>query len=56
MLGELVEVMQTGANDVYVIRDGQGAEILLPALKSCILQVDLAAGLMRVRIPEGLLD
>lgn len=56
LLGELVEVMQTGANDVYVIRDGQGAEILLPALKSCILQVDLAAGLMRVRIPEGLLD
>lgn len=59
LLGELTEVMQTGANDVYVIAAPAGqkpAEILLPALKSCILGVDLAAGKMTVKIPEGLLD
>lgn len=58
-LGELTEVMQTGANDVYVITAPGGrkqAEILLPALKSCILGVDTAAGKMTVKIPEGLLD
>lgn len=56
LLGELVEIMQTGANDVYVIRDAQGAELLLPALQSCVLKVDLASGTMAVKIPEGLLD
>ena len=56
LLGELAEVMQTGANDVYVIRGAQGEELLLPALQSCILKVDLAAGTMSVKIPEGLLD
>lgn len=59
LLGEIVEVMQTGANDVYVIQAPAGkkpSEILLPALKSCILNVDLAAGRMDVKLPEGLLD
>lgn len=59
LLGKLTEVMQTGANDVYVIKAPQGqrpAEILIPALKSCILNVDLASGRMDVKLPEGLLD
>lgn len=59
LLGEITEVMQTGANDVYVIKAPAGqkpAEILLPALKHCILGVDLAAGKMSVKIPEGLID
>ena len=59
LLGELTEVMQTGANDVYVITSQSGhkpSDILLPALKSCILDVDLQAGTMAVKIPEGLLD
>lgn len=56
LLGELVEVMQTGANDVYMIRNEQGDELLLPALQSCILKVDLSSGTMAVKIPEGLLD
>lgn len=58
-LGEITEVMQTGANDVYVITAPAGvkpAEILLPALKECVLGVDLAAGKMNVKIPEGLID
>lgn len=59
LLGEITEIMQTGANDVYVITAPEGqkpSEILLPALKSCILGVDLAAGRMNVAIPEGLID
>lgn len=59
LLGEITEVMQTGANDVYVIKAPNGskpAEILLPALKSCILSVDLEQAKMTVKIPEGLID
>lgn len=59
LLGTITEIMQTGANDVYIIegaKDAKYPEILLPALKSCILKVDIAAGRMDVKIPEGLLD
>lgn len=60
-LGRLEDIMETGANDVYVIKNqqpepGAPAEILLPALQSCICRVDLAAERMEVKIPEGLLD
>lgn len=54
-LGELVEVLTTGANDVYVVQDSQDRETLLPAIDSVVLQVDLDAGVMTVAIPEGLL-
>lgn len=59
LLGELTEVMQTGANDVYIIKGAPGSkhpEILLPALKSCIEKVELDTGRMYVNIPEGLLE
>ena len=47
--------LQTGANDVYVVETDEGKEILLPAIPSCILDVDVEAAKMIVRIPEGLL-
>lgn len=53
--GTLVEVLQPGSNDVYVVRDDQ-REILVPALKTVIQKVDLAAGRMDVILPPGLLD
>ena len=46
-LGEIVEVMQPGGNDVYVFRGPLG-EVLVPALKSVVLAVDLEAGEMRL--------
>lgn len=49
-LGELVEIIETGANDVYVVRGSRG-ETLLPALRSVILDVDLERGRMTVRPP-----
>ena len=54
-LGTLTDVLQTGANDVYVVETDEGKEILLPAIPSCILDVDVEAAKMIVRIPEGLL-
>jgi 16S rRNA processing protein RimM len=53
-LGELTDVLQTGANDVYVIRCEEGGELLLPAIKQCILDVDVEDGVMKVHVLEGL--
>ena len=53
-LGEIVEIIETGANDVYVVRSAEGKEILLPAITEVLLKVDLAAGSMLVRPPEWL--
>ena len=55
-LGEMVDVLQTGANDVYVVKTGSGKEVLLPAIKDCILNVDLEKGEMLVHVLDGLLD
>ncbi|HEX9332627.1 MAG TPA: ribosome maturation factor RimM [Anaerolineales bacterium] len=53
-LGELVEIIETGANDVYIVRDEAGHEILLPAIPSVILDLDPVRRLMRVHLLEGL--
>jgi 16S rRNA processing protein RimM len=53
-LGELVEILETGANDVYVVKDQSGREILLPAIPSVILDLDAGRRVMRVHLLEGL--
>ncbi|KPL91822.1 hypothetical protein ADN01_00640 [Levilinea saccharolytica] len=53
-LGELAEILETRANDVYVVKDESGKELLLPVTDEVILRVDLAAGEMVVRPPEWL--
>ena len=55
-LGVMKDVMFTGANDVYVVERENGKELLLPAIKDCILDVDLEEGVMTVHVPDGLLD
>lgn len=55
-LGELVDVLQTGANDVYVCKTKAGKEILLPAIADCVLSVSLEDKTMRVHVMDGLLD
>ena len=55
-LGILTDVIQTGANDVYVVKTSQEKEILLPAIRDCILEVDVEEKRMRVHVLEGLLD
>jgi 16S rRNA processing protein RimM len=55
-LGELVEIIETGANNVYVVKNETGKEILLPAIPSVILELDPVRRLMRVHLLEGLID
>jgi 16S rRNA processing protein RimM len=55
LLGTIVEILETGANDIYVVKDEQGGEILLPAIKEVILKVDLESSEMIVDVPPGLL-
>ena len=55
-LGRLTEIIQTGANDVYVVKPARGSDILLPALKEVILGVDLETQVMRVHLLPGLVD
>lgn len=54
-LGAVTEVLQTGANDVYVVSREGGPEVLVPALRDVVREVDLAAGRMLVDLPDGLL-
>jgi 16S rRNA processing protein RimM len=54
-LGELVEILVTGANDVYVVKTKDEKEILLPSIKECILEVDAENKFIKVHIMPGLL-
>ena len=56
VLGILKEVIPTGANDVYVVQPENGKELLLPAIKDCILNVDLEKGIMTIHLMDGLLE
>jgi len=53
-LGQVVEILETGANDVLVIRPEQGQELLLPMLESTILSVNLDRGELQVHLLPGL--
>ena len=55
-IGKLTEVISTGSNDVYVVKKEGEKDILIPALKEVVLDVNINEGFMKVKIPEGLLD
>lgn len=55
-LGILKDVMETGANDVYIVTSPDGKELLFPAIKECVLSVDVENQLIVVHIMPGLLD
>lgn len=55
LFGTLKDVMETGANDVYVVTTTDGDEVLLPAIQECIKAVDLEANKMTVHLMKGLL-
>ncbi len=54
--GTLEDVIQTGANDVYVVKREDGSKVLLPAIRECILKIDMEQNVMTVHIMDGLLD
>ena len=55
-LGVFKDVIETGANDVYIITLEDGKELLIPAIKECILDVDVENRKMTVHVMEGLRD
>ena len=55
-LGVLQKVIETGANDVYEVKFEDGREVLFPAIRQCILDVDMENRKMKVHIMDGLLD
>jgi 16S rRNA processing protein RimM len=54
--GKLHDVIETGANDVYDLRDENGRQRLIPAIPQVVLETDLDAGVMLIRPLEGLFD
>lgn len=54
--GKIKNVLGTGANDVYVVETAEGKEVLLPAIRECVLQIDMDKGVIMVHIMDGLLD
>lgn len=55
-LGVLADVMQTGANDVFVVKMKDGKELLLPVIAACVLDMDLENKVITVRLMKGMLD
>lgn len=55
-IGVLRDVIETGANDVYDIEMKDGRQLLLPAIKQCVLSVDVSEGYIKIHILDGLLD
>ncbi|MCL2052526.1 MAG: ribosome maturation factor RimM [Lachnospiraceae bacterium] len=55
-LGEIKDVIQTGANDVYVVKQKEGKDLLFPAIKECILDINAEKRIIRVHVMEGLLE
>lgn len=55
-LGTLEDVLLTGANDVYVVQKEGEKELLIPAIKECILKVDMESKTMTVHLLPGLRD
>ena len=53
-LGTISDVLQTGANDVYVVSKDGAKDLLIPAIHACIQNVDVAAGQMEVHLLPGL--
>lgn len=54
-LGPITEVLQTGANDVYIVESPQHGEVLIPVTPETVVKTDLEAGIMIVNLPDGLL-
>ncbi len=53
-LGILTDIFETGANDVYAVKKEGQKDLLIPAIKQCILSVDIANKKMVVKLLEGL--
>ena len=55
-IGLLKDVLQTGANDCYVVEMKNKKELLLPVIRECIVSVDIEKGIIKARVLKGLMD
>ena len=55
VFGEITDVLQTGANDVYEITMSNNNTVLVPAIKDCIKSVDMESKKMIIHLLDGLL-
>ncbi|MFZ5943760.1 MAG: ribosome maturation factor RimM [Bacillota bacterium] len=55
-LGQVKDIIQTGSNDVYIVQKGTEKEILIPALKEIVKDIDIENRIISVNLPEGLID
>ena len=56
VLGEVTDVLETGANNVFVVKMTEGKEVLFPVIDDCIKKVDTAEGVVVAHVMDGLLD
>ena len=56
VIGEVSDVLCTGGNDVYVVKNEKGQEFLIPAIKDIVREVDISGGRLVIRPIPGLLD
>ena len=54
--GILKDVLETGANDVYIVETEEGKEVLIPAIHECVLDIDIEENRMEIHLMDGLLD
>ena len=55
-LGELKDVLQTGANDVFVVELKNGNELLIPVIKECVIDINYNEKVVVVKLMKGMLD
>ena len=55
LFGSLRDVMETGANDVYIISTKEHGDVLIPAIRDCILDVNVEENRMTIHLMEGLI-
>jgi 16S rRNA processing protein RimM len=55
VIGKIEEVLETGSNDVYVVRKDNN-EYLIPAIKEVVTHIDLEKGQVTIKVMNGLLD
>ncbi len=48
VLGEIIEILKTGSNDVYITKTPEGKQLLIPALKKVVTEINIEDGFMKV--------
>lgn len=54
--GKVSDVITTGSNDVYAVKDQNGKMIYIPAIKSVVMEINIKAGYIEIIMPKGLID